>query len=64
MKKTYDRYRDSEGIVHLNGPAIAVNSGLCGNNDNSCGETDDEADCAVCFAIIKHVQAHKARKDT
>jgi hypothetical protein len=62
MKREYDRYVDSEGVVHLNGPGIAVNSGLCGNNDNNCGETDAPADCAVCFAIVKHVGAHRMPK--
>lgn len=59
MKRAYDRYVDSEGYVHAGGDAIAVNSGLCGNNDN-VEDTDEPVDCPVCIAVDRHVRKHAA----
>jgi len=58
MKRDWHRYRDSENIVHLGGAMIAVNSGLCGNND-AVDETDDPVTCAVCVAVVDHVYKHR-----
>jgi len=59
MKRAYHRYVDSEGYVHAGGDPIAVNSGLCGNND-AVEETDDPVDCGVCIAVDRHVRKHAA----
>lgn len=53
----YSRYRDSEDVVHISGPSIAVNSGLCGNND-ALESTSDECDCNVCLAIVRFVKSN------
>lgn len=58
-RRQYHRYVDSEGFVHAGGATIAVNSGLCGNNDCT-DETDDPVDCGVCLAVDAHVRAHLA----
>lgn len=58
-RRQYDRYIDSEGFVHASGAAIAVNSGLCGNND-WYDESDEPVNCNVCLAVDKHVRARAA----
>lgn len=55
-RRQYYRYIDSEGYVHASGAAIAVNAGLCGNNDN-IDYTDDPVDCRVCIEVDQHVRA-------
>lgn len=59
MKRVYDRYVDSEGVVHAGGHYLAVNSGLCANNDN-VDYTDDDVTCEVCIAVDAHVRKHAA----
>jgi len=58
VKRAYDRYLDSENIVHAAGHCLAVNSGLCGDNDN-VEDTDDEVTCDVCIAVDHHVRNHR-----
>lgn len=52
------QYRDREGIVHYAGPGIAVNAGLCGNNDSYDDDTLAEVDCLACLAIVKYVKSN------
>lgn len=59
MKRAYERYLDSENIVHASGHSLAVNSGLCGDNDN-VEDTDDEVTCHVCIVVDQHVRKHAA----
>lgn len=50
------RYNDTEGKTHYVGPAIAVNAGLCGNNDPGEATTPyDHIDCPACLAIVRYV---------
>lgn len=63
MKRAYDRYIDSEGFIHASGAVIAVNSGLCGNND-PVDETDEAVTCAVCRAVDAHVRKHATLTDS
>lgn len=63
MKRAYDRYVDGEGIVHAAGADIAVNSGLCGNNDY-VNDSADPVNCRVCIAVDKHVRARAALNPT
>lgn len=55
--KSASRYVDSENVVHYSGPSVAVNSGLCGNNDCE-DEVLDDVDCRACLAIVEYVRSN------
>jgi len=59
VKRAYERYLDSENIVHAACHFLAVNSGLCGDNDN-VQDTDAAVTCRACIAVDQHVRKHAA----
>ena len=58
MKRPFRHNVDSEGYVHISGPALNVNTGLCGNND-AVEESDEPVTCKSCLEVVRYVCAHR-----